>query len=176
MASPIEKVGGMKAALDDLRRRGATSLVNQIAGDWANAGYKYTAKVAADVITVGALNLSDMTAIQAAMADAQAIQIIKLHPDWAGLPTTPSPASQAGKLASGALSSAGNAAQDAANAAVAPLVSSAQFLSALTNPHLWLRVAEVGIGIALLVVGVIKLTPKSVIQGSASVAKVAASL
>lgn len=49
-------------------------------------------------------------------------------------------------------------------------------LSALTNSNTWLRVAEVVLGLVLIVVGLVKLAPPSVTSNIKTVGKVAALL
>jgi hypothetical protein len=61
-----------------------------------------------------------------------------------------------GKATAGSAFNAGPKA--GAKAAEAAVPSITGFLSALVNPHTWLRVAEVGIGVLLVAVGVAKLT------------------
>lgn len=56
------------------------------------------------------------------------------------------------------------------------LVSTGAFLSALTNPNTWLRVAEVLLGGALILVGLIKLAPPGVSATLTKAGKAAALL
>lgn len=67
------------------------------------------------------------------------------------------------------------AGQDAANAAKDAL-NSANPLGGLFQANIWLRVAEVGLGIVLIVVGLVKLAPPSVVKNVKTVGKVAALL
>lgn len=86
----------------------------------------------------------------ASQADAQAY--LKAHP-------APSPLQQAG----GAISSAASSV-------------TSDVLKPLFQSNLWLRVVEVGLGIVLIVVGLVKLAPASVKSNIATVGKVAAVL
>lgn len=170
MPTTKQKVDAAVAALADLQRRYPT-LAQQLVTDWTKAHYSYSAKVAADVFMIGAVSLSDSSALRDALSDpAAAAQLHHSSPSlWSDIGTGVGALGKAAGKVADTIASPLKTAESAA-------VTTGQFLSALTNPHTWVRVAEVGIGIALLIVGVIKLTPKSVIRGSESIAKVAASL
>lgn len=62
------------------------------------------------------------------------------------------------------------------DAAQATGVDITGFLGRLIDPHTWLRVAEVALGIVLVVVGLVKLAPPGVTKNVKTVAKVAALL
>lgn len=60
--------------------------------------------------------------------------------------------------------------------AISSAVSTGQFLGALSNSNTWLRVAEVALGVVLVVVGLIKLAPPGVVQTVKTAGKAAAIL
>lgn len=77
-------------------------------------------------------------------------------------------------------SSIANSIPQVGNAVVGGLHNAADvgagFLSALTNGNTWLRVAEVTLGIVLVVVGLVKLAPAGVTKNVKTIGKVAALL
>lgn len=60
--------------------------------------------------------------------------------------------------------------------AAAKAVDVQGFLGAMTNPNTWLRTAEVMLGLVLIVVGLVKLTPPGVTKNVKTIGKVAALL
>lgn len=147
-----KKADAARAAMDRLKARNP-ALATKIVTDFAAAGYKWSATVAADLRLAAAINARDARTIEAFLRDPAAVKY------EAGRAISPFAGALDG-IGVGAGVVAGT--PEAILPAVGDMVPVTGFLRALTDPNLWLRVTEVGLGLLLIVVGLVKLTGPAV--------------
>jgi hypothetical protein len=158
--TPAQKTAAATSALKDVETK-RPGLGQQFVHDFINAGFRRDISVTADLMAIRTISVADYNAVTTFIND----------------PTAVADAAKAGfqGLAGGAVANTvPGAAQNVANAATAapgaaftglsnavsanPISGIVAFLGNLTSPTFWLRIAEVVIGAAMVIVGIGKMT------------------
>ncbi len=164
MATPEQKASAGLGALQRLQLT-QPAVAAKISKDWSAAKLTYSAAVRADVAMV--TDPATRAALAAWFSDPKAVAV---YTKAIGGAVGSAIQGTGGAIGSGA-SAVGNATNDVGNAVGQGLANSFQggilgFLGALTSGNTWLRVAEVMLGVALVLVGVAKLAGPTVLNAT----------
>jgi hypothetical protein len=173
-AAASKRIDAATAALKDVERR-KPGLGQQFVSDFVSSGFQRSLSVTADLMAIKTVSVSDYNAVMAFINDPNALAVA-INAGFAPF---------RGAIANTVPQAAGNIAQAGAAAPGAvfnglhnasKVIDVPGFLGALANGNTWLRVAEVTLGIVLVVVGLVKLAPPGVAKNVKTVGKVAALL
>lgn len=170
-AAAQKKVTAATVALQHIKARNP-ALAQKIVSDWVAAGFALSSAVKADLSLASAISSKDAGAVRAMMADKDAAALAARQGLSANLTGVGNAIAQNAAGVAGTIPKVGNAVVNGLH----NTFDVSSFLGALANGNTWLRVAEVALGIVLVVVGMVKLAPPSVTGNVKSIAKVAALL
>lgn len=159
-----QKYAAALNALNHARTIPAIALLPDVLkADYTASRFTYTAKMQSEVATISLFSPGDGAALNAFYSDPGAAKFLSdkgLGAIKGGLSNGLQNAiSGVGNATGQAGTGIGLGAGKAAKALTPPGIDIPGFLSALTNPNTWLRVAEVALGIVLIVVGLVKINP-----------------
>ncbi|MBO2460968.1 hypothetical protein [Actinomadura violacea] len=162
-AAAKSKYNAVAAALTRVKAKNP-ALAQRTVQDWVSGGFKLSTQLQADIAMIAAISPSDATTIRNGMNDpgVQALAISGfVSPAMNAIGNTVgNVAERVGNLPQNTLKAVGDGLHNTLDVA--------GVLSTLLDPDTWLRVAEVVLGGALIVVGLIKLTNVASLVGSAT--------